>query len=470
MKLGVCVPYRNRKAHLKEFIPKVGRYLQEQGIDYQMYFGHQTDDKLFNRGAMKNIAAEWAFKEGCDYIVWHDIDMIPEKDDCDYSYPINNPRHIAVNISQSDYKLKYFDYFGGAVLFTKEQVERTNGYSNEYWDWGMEDDDLFWRCIREGYVDERFLDSSVKYSRYVHYNGKNAGTVITEHPLVPDQSHTVSILCRAYQQPGKIPIFLIGDKNKRFVEYPIIRIPGYDYGLSFNNSRAISFQFWDKENNHNYMWGKRFENQWTWVTVTVDADKKEVSLFLNGKQVSEELGEGSKSPVSFNNSLKKYETPHIYIGVTSSLPSYDPGKYGKVDVAEVKLYNRVLTQKEIEEDLRGVKQSSCFKVDLSQNSSYYYSNVLYKEEDIKVPTVRLPYRVPGTFTCLPHPSEGIIDDGQGNLDWKRGETTARNEQKFILEMQSGKGDYKKDGMNSLKYTLDSIQTLEPNAKMINVRL
>ena len=53
MKLGVCVPYRNREAHLKEFVPKVGKYLESKGIDYCMYFGHQVDDKLFNRGAMK---------------------------------------------------------------------------------------------------------------------------------------------------------------------------------------------------------------------------------------------------------------------------------------------------------------------------------------------------------------------------------------------------------------------------------
>ena len=64
MKLGVWVPYRNREAHLKEFIPRVGKYLENQGIDYQIYFGHQVDDKLFNRVATKNIAAEWAFKEG----------------------------------------------------------------------------------------------------------------------------------------------------------------------------------------------------------------------------------------------------------------------------------------------------------------------------------------------------------------------------------------------------------------------
>ena len=128
MKLGVCVPYRNREAHLKEFVPRIGKFLEERGIDYCMYFGHQTDDKLFNRGAMKNIAAEQAFKDGCDYIVWHDIDMVPEEG-CDYSYPTEKPRHIATQISQMNYELKYEEYFGGAILFSKEQVERTNGYS-----------------------------------------------------------------------------------------------------------------------------------------------------------------------------------------------------------------------------------------------------------------------------------------------------------------------------------------------------
>ena len=52
MKLGVCVPYRNRKSS-KEFIPKIGKYLDGQGIDYCIYFGHQVDDKLFNRGQQK---------------------------------------------------------------------------------------------------------------------------------------------------------------------------------------------------------------------------------------------------------------------------------------------------------------------------------------------------------------------------------------------------------------------------------
>ena len=158
-KLGVCVPYRNRELHLNEFVPKVGKYLKGQGIDFHMYFCHQVDDKLFNRGATKNIAAKHAFEDGCTHIVWHDIDMIPEEGGgADYSYPAEHPRHIATKISQMDYQLKYHEYFGGAVLFTKEQVEATNGYSNNYWDWGMEDDDLFWRCHLEGMTNSTYLD------------------------------------------------------------------------------------------------------------------------------------------------------------------------------------------------------------------------------------------------------------------------------------------------------------------------
>jgi hypothetical protein len=469
MKLGVCVPYRNREAHLKEFIPTIGDYLKKNGIPYHIYFAHQKDDKLFNRGVMKNIAAEHAFKDGCDYIVWHDIDMIPEKDDCDYSYPTEHPVHIAVKISQSNYKLKYQEYFGGAVLFTKEHVERTNGYSNDYWDWGMEDDDLFWRCVNEGYVNQQYLPT-LPNQRYATFNGNNSGIVITDHPFEPNKSHTTSVLCRVYQQPTKNPIFLIGDKNKKYIEYPIVRVPGYDYGISFNNSRAISFQFWDDKHSHQYMWGKRYESQWTWVTTTVDVKRKEARLFINGVEINDELGEGSPSPHTFNTPLKKYNNPYIYLGSTPSVPSYDTSKYMKGDISKLQIWERVLSHNEIKKIHTTPPNDFIVDVDFNKNYTFHQQNIEYNREDIQIPISFLPHRKVGTFKCLPHEREGLIDDGEGNLKWKRGETTARNERKLILDMQSGKEDYKKDGMNSLKYELLSVDTITPNSTMINVKL
>ena len=272
MKLGVCVPYRDRELHLNEFVPKVGKYLKDKGIDFQMYFCHQTDDKLFNRGATKNIAAKHAFEEGCDYIVWHDIDMIPLDDGgADYSYPKDHPRHIATNIEQMNWGLKYHEYFGGAVLFTKKQVEATNGYSNDYWDWGMEDDDLFWRCHMEGMTDTTYLDANLENQTYARFNGNNSAIKISferKYRGLTSRAHTISALVRCYHQLDKNKIFLIGDKKNRYVEYPILRIPGYDYGLSFNNSRALSLTYWNTFNQHNYMWIKRYDDQWSWVTAT----------------------------------------------------------------------------------------------------------------------------------------------------------------------------------------------------------
>ena len=172
-KLGICIPYRNREEHLNKLVSSLGPFLEKKGIDYTFYVAHQVDDKLFNRGSMKNIAALEAFKDGCDYVAWHDVDMLPHDDNCDYSYPETTPIHIATKLSKYSYSMGYEQYFGGVVLFNKEQVERTNGYSNGYWDWGQEDDDLLWRCKFEGYVNER-VSQEFKNKRVGKFNGVNS--------------------------------------------------------------------------------------------------------------------------------------------------------------------------------------------------------------------------------------------------------------------------------------------------------
>jgi hypothetical protein len=56
----------------------------------------------------------------------------------------------------------------------------------------------------------------------------------------------------------------------------------------------------------------------------------------------------------------------------------------------------------------------------------------------------------------------------GGVDkWAKGETTARNERRYILEMQQGKYNCKNDGMNSLEYELISIEDIGNNSVMIN---
>ena len=471
MKLGVCVPYRNRELHLNEFIPKVGKYLKNRNIDFQMYFCHQVDDKLFNRGATKNIAAKHAFEEGCDYIVWHDIDMIPEEGGgADYSFPEKHPIHIATQISQMEYKLKYHEYFGGAVIFSKEQVENTNGYSNGYWDWGMEDDDLFWRCYKEGYTNDTYLDTTLNNHNYFNFNG-NSSYIKVDHNRdlhnVTSKSHTISVLCRCEHQIDKEQIFLIGDNKSKYIEYPILRIPGYDYGLAFNNSRTLSLQYWNTFYNHNYMWVKRYDNQWSWITAVIDDISKKSHLYLNGTEVDSKGGYGTPSPHSYSGKLLRYRKEPILFGTTFSVASDHPARFLKGDIAKAYIWDRALSDKEVN-DLHKELPLDGMVLNLDANdplSDFTSKDITIKKEDIRVPNSILPHRVDGRMRCLPHKDEGLV-----NGKWAKGETTAKNERRYVLGMQQDKLNYKEDGIKQVKYEFIKETKLTPWAKMIDIKL
>ena len=468
MKLGVCVPYRDRELHLNEFIPKVGKYLKNQGIEFCMYFCHQTDDKLFNRGATKNIEAKHAFEDGCTHIVWHDIDMIPEEG-ADYSFPKDNPRHIATKISQMQYGLKYHEYFGGAVVFSKEQVENTNGYSNDYWDWGMEDDDLFWRCHLEGYTNTTYLNDRKVIQTFAKFNGDSSAIKIPferKFRGLTTKSHTISALVRCYQQEDKTKVFLIGDKENKYVEYPIFRLPGYDYGLSFNNSRALSLTFWNNFNQHNYMWIKRYDSQWSWVTAVFNSKTKTSHFYLNGTEVDSKAGHGSPSPHSWIGNLKNYGLADIYLGHTPTFPDKYHGFF-KGDIAKTFAWSRALSPRDVKNLHKELPQEDLV-LDLDFNNpkaDFQQSNVTYGTEELMIPNSIVPHRVDGKFRCLPHKDEGLVDG-----KWAKGETTAANEKRFVKEMQQGKIQYKEDGIKQVKYKLISEEKLTPWAKMINIEL
>jgi hypothetical protein len=464
-KLGICIPYRNRKEHIDRLIPHLSKHLTNQGINHTFYVGHQIDDKLFNRGAMKNIASHYAFEDGCDYIAWHDVDMLTYGEEGqilgDYSYPEETPIHIATKLSKYHYGLGYDQYFGGVVLFTKEQAYATNGYSNEYWDWGQEDDDLFWRCYFEKYTTGKIFKK---------YENKNVGIFNGEDTLIAlstnreissclHNDHTISILFNAEQQPEKVPIWLVGDTEKRFIEYPLLRKDGsWTWGLSFNNSRAVTMQLFDRDNMRHYNWGKRFEGLWTWVTMAFKSETNEVFFYINDTLTTQMNGIKSEIPFPVNN-LRTHDTIKPFLlGICTNTGSRYKGK-----IADVKIFN---TFKENVIDAIDGEENLVLRYDFTEKLEVAKVDVV--EENIEVVENILPYRREGSFYCLPH-----IDEGFMNGRWAKGETTARNEKRFVTEMQQGKINYKEDGLNKILDVLDIDNvddTLYSNTKFINVKM
>ena len=467
-KLGICIPYRNRKEHLDKLIPSLTEHLSKRGIEHKFYVGHQIDDKLFNRGSMKNIAAHVAFNDGCDYIAWHDVDMLPNYE-CDYSYPDKNPSHIATKLSKYNYGLGYDQYFGGVVLFNKEQVERTNGYSNEYWDWGQEDDDLFWRCYFEGYTTGHVL-KTYENRIVANFNGSNSYLNLPTNREISSCLHnefTISILFKAEQQPEKVPIWLVGDTQKRFIEYPILRKGGsWTWGLSFNNSRAVTMMMFDKNNNHYYNWGKRFENLWTWVTLSYNKENGQSYFYINNELICQMNGVKDNKPFPIGEQLKSQDSIRPFIlGFCPHINTHFKGQIAEIKVSNIfnDNINEILNENKnlvLHYDFNsGMKN-------LINGDDFENINVDFVEENINLIDNIVPHRIEGRFDCLPHIDEGFVGGR-----WVKGETTARNERRFVTEMQQGKINYKNEGISKIMDVLE-IKNIDdtsyPNTNIINV--
>jgi len=90
-------------------------------------------------------------------------------------------------------------------------------------------------------------------------------------------------------------------------------------------------------------------------------------------------------------------------------------------------------------------------------------NLEIVEKAIKVTDMPIPYRREGSFECLPHVDEGLV-----NNRWAKGETTARNEKRFVTQMQRKSINYKKDGFNNMKYELVSAKEVLTNTLLIKL--
>jgi predicted glycosyltransferase involved in capsule biosynthesis len=127
------------------------RFLTRSNQPFVIYIVEQSDDKRkFNRGQLLNIGFDVACKEMCDIFIFHDVDLIPSEDLLSAYTTVpsgSHPVHIA---KVWDRYNSAPNYFGGIIAFSKEQFQRINGFPNNFWGWGGEDDELYSRSKEVG--------------------------------------------------------------------------------------------------------------------------------------------------------------------------------------------------------------------------------------------------------------------------------------------------------------------------------
>ncbi|XP_022194670.2 beta-1,4-N-acetylgalactosaminyltransferase bre-4 [Nilaparvata lugens] len=168
-RVAIIVPYRNRTTQLNIFLLNMHPYLQRQQINYGIFVVEQAGHALFNRAMLFNVGTVLAQNVSglFDCYIFHDVDLLPEDDRNIYSCP-EQPRHMSVAVNTIHYKLPYPEIFGGVSALTKNQFEQVNGFSNSYWGWGAEDDDMYLRLNASGFQIVRYPTSIARYYMIGH--------------------------------------------------------------------------------------------------------------------------------------------------------------------------------------------------------------------------------------------------------------------------------------------------------------
>jgi beta-1,4-galactosyltransferase 1 len=153
-KTAIIIPYRDRKAHLNAFL---------RAWDFDkgsVFIIEQEKGKPFNRGKLLNVGFAEA-SESFTHFIFHDVDLLPLE--VDYS-PADKPTHIC-------HHLHYQEYFGGVTMFNEADFASINGFSNEFWGYGAEDDHLLLRVKHAKLEWQRRMG---KFEALPHkYNGGN---------------------------------------------------------------------------------------------------------------------------------------------------------------------------------------------------------------------------------------------------------------------------------------------------------
>jgi hypothetical protein len=173
------IPYRDRESQKIWFTKNIKRLATILPY-FEVYFIHQNDKRIFNRGAMKNLGFLFIKqKYPNDYknisLIFHDIDTFPAK-------------HILLNYITHHKIVKHYYGFthtlGGIISIKGRNFEGINGFPN-YWGWGFEDNVLQNRCLKMKFKIDRdqffhINDNNIHHfqdERFKLFNSKNIDRV-----------------------------------------------------------------------------------------------------------------------------------------------------------------------------------------------------------------------------------------------------------------------------------------------------
>jgi hypothetical protein len=489
-RLAVILPYNEQ--HIENFTDHFRVTVQEgDDLYYKLIFMKQKSNRPLNKGKLFNIGY-MLHKEKFDYFCFHDSNLIPISDECDYSYekkPISlvgmrnkiefGDQEKVQNFDE--YSLPYDEYFGGATLFSKEHFQEVNGYSNEYWGVGYEDYDLLLRCVVKGLSVRTEIETPVSKT-YGSFNGTNSYIEIpSENAKIKNATNKSFTVSAWFCPDGEPPYSAEVDTNR--CEYSIFMRPGYHTGISYIHGGFLKVVVWirpigSSERESIVIQTSLRTNQWYHIGMVVDDIEQVVTLYVDGKEV------GKKS---YDGQLVEYLNKSYYIGVGD--PNLSVWKnYCKGQIAEVGLWSDVLKDYEMELifdrgiinnkgeyttsklpvgvwDFKGGYDNITFDISGNGNHAKFY-NIEFANKSLKSNTERyLPYRRNGAYGYISSEEQYLNLE---NLTRSEHPEIMTNRNTFNKKVRNQMQDVDNDGLSSTKFRIVNRKDYQGKHEVIEV--
>ena len=458
MKLAIIVPYRDRREELDVFLPHMINFLNNKQIDYNIYIIEQFDEKPFNYGKLCNIGVNETI-EFADYYCFHDVDILPLNDDADYSYK-ESPTELIFEDINGKSILPYSQYFGGAVILSKEEFLKINGFNNNYWGKGYVDLDLLYRCEKNG------LPLVKKYN---YNNTSNLKMDLKSRSIVKKASQVTifknsliaSIEANAIARDFTLTFHYqdIRVKNNKS-KICLFRTYGKDILQLFSVDKQFIFQFFDNGKFFQFEINEVDIEKLNHYSITHDYVNKTFTIYINGNKIKQ----------------VEYDLTYDYVNKTVAIG--DKENKQKFELYDFKLFDRKLTDNEVTKNYYyGLKGSlldfstiSFFK-DNSKliDKKFNIWEILSKEEDLTKNRgafinsnyelklnneVKIPNKLKGKYRLLNEKFVDIQDTYDPDI--------LENRRSFYEHIVSGKVDTNKYGFNTLKYTFLNKEKIDRN--------
>ena len=453
-KLGIIVPYRNRSSQLGLFRRRMSHFLKKNNIDHEIFIIEQDGAKLFNRGMILNIGFNYAVEHGCDYVVFHDIDMLPLW--VDYSYS-DIPLHLATDfeLEKGEKEREIFDeYFGGVTLFPVEAFKKINGYSNKYWGWGYEDTDLLLRCrINDIELNTLKLKNMGKNGNALKFNGVNTYV---------ECKNTIDLNNDATFFISFCPENIIFDHKKESDEFTVFSIPGWDFAISYNSFCRYNFCAFDSKHVPYFVNSEIKTNYKTNMVVVFNRDEKYIKVYQDGELIGQ--------TECFKKLLYYKKEPKFYLGAGKPEREKIPNHF-KGTIDSFAYFDKMLSEEEIKEisnnetfylnesfgeytsknDLKVYYDGDFIEnyqlVDLSNNgvNGKIHNCEIIKQNYPEYTEVKIPHKRKSKFQSIKHEENGFL----GNR-WKD-DNTRWNQLRFHNEVSLNHNLMIDDGLSNIEF-------------------